>query len=579
MSGRSHLSPFVLTAQQFDGLARGYGDDEAVGILVDGQAAKRRLLLRVLVDKIAEGLPGATRAAGSALKTLAAAEEHHPAAVSWVLAAPQVAAWALHHLGLLTAPAADRGPVIDELTLLAAAAACRAGVSFQLSVVSADGRLVLPTLGAVTRLGAGPVRLAGNGSVLSCAGTEAAVQIDVLRGEEAPMWLPLRQLGDGGEVPAAAIDDLDPYRDAYHRPPTGRLSRTEADELRQVWRKAWLLLGRECPQHASALRLIIRTVVPLVPQGDEVISGASRQAFGAIAISLTDNAAAMAETLVHEAQHLKLGAMLDLVDMYESGSGPRHYAPWRRDARSVGPLLQGCYAHLGVLEFWRRHRLFQTDLSRTLSDFEFCLWQMLVADGIGAVKQSGELTELGVRFTAGMQETVFDSGEDVVQAAIAEIVRDVVLAYRVRWRIVNRTAARQSASAMGSRCVLGQPFAAPSEMSSFTSDVPPGGGPRLADAARHWLVGTLSGNEPDADLLCGRYEEAVDRYEEAIRLTDDPDAWAGLAVAMGRLADPGAEVVAEHAELARAIFWEVNSMDASPQKAMGPRAVIQWMGL
>ena len=68
-----------------------------------------------------------------------------------------------------------------------------------------------------------------------------------------------------------------------------------------------------------------------------------------------------AETLVHETQHLKLCALLDLVTLARPDDGRRYYAPWRPDPRPAGGLLQGAYAFLGVSGFVGRARLCQLD--------------------------------------------------------------------------------------------------------------------------------------------------------------------------------------------------------------------------
>ena len=60
----------------------------------------------------------------------------------------------------------------------------------------------------------------------------------------------------------------------------------------------------------------------------------------------------MAETLVHEFQHVKLGGLMDMVRLVEVGRGAGLCA-WRQDPRPAGGLLQGAYAHLGIVRFWR----------------------------------------------------------------------------------------------------------------------------------------------------------------------------------------------------------------------------------
>ena len=56
-------------------------------------------------------------------------------------------------------------------------------------------------------------------------------------------------------------------------------------------------------------------------------------------------------TLVHEFQHSKLSAMLDLVPLTDPDDHGRYFAPWRVDPRPLAGLLQGVYAFVGR----RRH--------------------------------------------------------------------------------------------------------------------------------------------------------------------------------------------------------------------------------
>ena len=45
-----------------------------------------------------------------------------------------------------------------------------------------------------------------------------------------------------------------------------------------------------------------------------------------------------AVTLVHEFQHSKLSAVLDIVPLYDNGSGRTFFAPWARDRASAARL-------------------------------------------------------------------------------------------------------------------------------------------------------------------------------------------------------------------------------------------------
>src|SRR5690606_2824855 len=108
----------------------------------------------------------------------------------------------------------------------------------------------------------------------------------------------------------------------------------------------------------------VRALVPVSPPtGSSGVSATSVDAFGAVALSLPSDAPALAATLVHEFQHTKLSALLDLVPLLRpdrttpeeqatSGKVAQCYAPWRPDPRPLSGLLQGVYAHLGLCGFW-----------------------------------------------------------------------------------------------------------------------------------------------------------------------------------------------------------------------------------
>jgi uncharacterized protein len=76
-------------------------------------------------------------------------------------------------------------------------------------------------------------------------------------------------------------------------------------------------------------------------------------------VALPEDGETLALLLIHEFQHVKPGAMLDLFELCDPvAAGRLFYAPWRDDPRPVEALLQGTYAHVGVTDYWRarRHR-------------------------------------------------------------------------------------------------------------------------------------------------------------------------------------------------------------------------------
>jgi HEXXH motif-containing protein len=541
---------YVLTAADFGSLASGYGDASAIRTLVEGQAAKSRLLIRAVVDRVRDSGRGPGALIDAALAVLTDAEARAPGVVRAVLTAPHVTAWALRRLA---EPAAGGTAVVGELTLLAAGAAMRARRAFRLDAPSPDGQLVLPTLGVVTGLGAGTVRIEGDPDSVRCTGADGAVRVAAPFTAERPGWLPLRRLGKAGQAHQAVIDDLDPHRDCYLWSPSERLTPPQASDLRRLWDAAWQVLAEEYPRHAATIGATLRALVPLAgPAGAPPVSAASRNAFGAIAVSLPDTVPLLVELLIHEGQHLKLAALLDLVDLYHPAGPAVHYAPWRADPRPVGAILQGTYAQLGVADFWRVRRRALHGAQRAAAEFEFALWRAFVADGLASLRASAELTDLGSRFTGAMADTLGSWESEPVAGAAHRLALDVALAHRAGWAIANRAVAPVHARRMADAWRHG------AAVPHVATEVRPasGGGParsRLAASVRASLCGAAV-TGPDACVIAGAYGDAARRYARAIRDAGGVDDWAGLAVALWRTGAPAADRV----ELARAVYAELS---------------------
>ena len=82
-------------------------------------------------------------------------------------------------------------------------------------------------------------------------------------------------------------------------------------------------------------------------------SAAARTSFGAVALALPDDPVTLARLLIQEFQHVKLGAILDLYDLYDPDDDRLFAAPWGEGKVHLEGLLRGAYAQLAVTEFWR----------------------------------------------------------------------------------------------------------------------------------------------------------------------------------------------------------------------------------
>ncbi|MEU9509696.1 HEXXH motif-containing putative peptide modification protein [Micromonospora sp. NPDC048170] len=536
----------VLSPAQLAGLAAGHGDDATLTVLRAGQLGRRRLLTVAAARAGGDGPP-----VRESLALLTRAEQADPAAVAHVLAHPPVTGWATTAL---------RGhPDAGYLAGLAVAAAVRAGLPFTLAVPCPGGVLLLPTLGGAVGLGTGPAVVRGVGGRydgrsaadgvappgLSVHGPAGAVHApaDGPGGDRLPgrPWLPSRRLTPIRDAPPAEVlvDDQDPYRHRYHRPPTGRLDDAAAARLDRLSGQAWQWLTERLPAHSRGLGVLLRSLVPLTPPpSGHPVSATSRAALGAIAVSVPADPETLALLLVHELQHTKLGALLDLLPLHAPGGPASYRAPWRWDPRPVGALLQGAYAHLGVAEVWRCRRH-----EGVRSAFEYAYWREQTARAVAQLAGSAELTDDGRAFVAGMAGTLRGWGADG-DGRVGAAARDVADGGAVRWALANLTpsdddvdeAAHAWRRGRRSPPPVGPPTVVPGPARpALTGDT----GPEAA--VRHRLLGAdRTGSRSGVDPASPRAGDATPRPDEADRAYAAGDAEAALAAYRRRLAgDPG----------------------------------------
>jgi uncharacterized protein len=503
-----------LSVRDFDSLASGHGSDSALALLVAGQVAKRRLLLWGVVRDARRLKIPVDEPVGLILRVL----ENSAAVFAEVISHPQVDAWAAGF------PAKTD---VGYLGGLAATAAIRARLPFTVNIPSSGGVVPLPGRGLIVTDG-GPCRLDFDGSRLSVGGESARLR--QLR------FIDLAELAG----PAVAIEDTDQYRDRYGEPVATRPPDPERFAAR--WRDAWILLADDYPAHARAVKAMLRSFVPLEPAADDgERSGVSSRANGSIAIALPATAAAMARLVLHETQHLKLDALLDLVDLTQGDGRPRHYAPWRGDPRPARSLLQGTYAHLGVTEFWRGRDARQ-----------FAYWHRQTARAAATLATSGELTGDGERFVVGMRATLDAWAADPVPAADRRAADVCGRVSELVWRLGHRALAEDARTALVTAWRAGAP--APSGVE---------GRPRVGRSGAARVLSVLYGgraSDGDRELLAGDDRAAAGHYARRITAGDaTDDDWAGLAVATTATARP---------ELARDVYRAVRPAD--------PRDVLRW---
>jgi uncharacterized protein len=425
-----------LPVQDFDSLAAGYGSEAAVGHLSRSQHGIVRALLGVVRERSGDSVPAAV------WEILSRLDAAHSPALEEVLAHPYIRAWGVRFLpGSASAPRAwtEGRHLADSDALyvasIAAAAAIRAGISVQLDVPVRDGFAHLPTLGRlpVPNATAATLTIATGADWFAARLPEGERTFKVHSSEPHAGWQPVRALQ--ADRSAIRLEDTDPYRDCHQWPAADRVPEAEVDQWHLRYRQAWDLIVREFPQYVPGLATGLTTITPLANdvRGRE-ISAAARQAFGSVAIALPDSADTLAMLLLHEFQHVKLGALLDLFDLCDRDDTRRFYAPWRDDPRPLEPLLQGTYAHIAVTEFWRVRWRQLPSAQAEAAAARFALWRVQTSAAADTLAESGSLTPLGARFVDGIRATLARWLDEPVPPAAASEAQRWAAAHRAQWR-------------------------------------------------------------------------------------------------------------------------------------------------
>lgn len=394
---RTPMPHLPLDDVRFDEIAAGFGGADAVELLARRELGVNRELLAAVWHESAHDATGT-----AAWDTLAVLDAEADESVDAVLAHPYLRPWAQR--ALRGDEAAGR-IAMRGVAELAAAALLRAGRAGTVTVPTGSGVLRLPTLGALVVGDAAHAQVTG--------GADGSFTVRVGEREHTvgpksaadPAWLARHRF----ELPgwAVVLEDTDPWRDAHGYPVRARLSAAAAEAWRGDLAAAWEWIRRELPAYAPGLAAGLSVVTPLrEASAGADISSAARDAFGAVAIARPGTPQTLACLLVHEFQHVKLGAVLDLTDLYDPACEELFYAPWRPDPRPLEGLLQGTYAHIAVVDYWRARRRTASGAEARDAEVRFAHWREQTAEAVDTLAGSGALTELGERFVTAMGETV-----------------------------------------------------------------------------------------------------------------------------------------------------------------------------
>jgi hypothetical protein len=205
-------------------------------------------------------------------------------------------AFDLEHLGVLGAPIALRRRPARVVSLVARAVVTTAGVEHPYRAIDDDTVLALADNNPLAMVEAHPDKQ-GNG-------------ID-LGGRPAEQWV------------ATVRDALD-------------------------------VVGTYLPELRNEMRLYVQAVVPVGYDSQKHLSASYREAIGTIYLSLHPSPITMVEALVHEFQHNKLNALLEIDDVLENAPGETHASPVRPDPRPLQGVLLAVHAFVPVARLYER---------------------------------------------------------------------------------------------------------------------------------------------------------------------------------------------------------------------------------
>jgi uncharacterized protein len=399
-----------LPDEEFDALAAGYGDYTAITRLVEAERSMPRTLLRLLRER-ADGPGNEFFWAGWRLFAALEKDASNRPALNEVLGHPYVRPWAEQCLRLgahadgRSVPQAAVHAEMSHLASIAASAAIRAGARAEIDVSTIAGHVQLPTLGRLRVGSAEKATVSTDAAGFEVRATSGKWRVDLDAAKAVPEWDPVRELW-AGQI-WVRLEDTDSYRSCHQWPVAPRLSEPSVVAWQEQFAVAWNLIERDYPGYAPGIAAGLSTITPLTNgESGRAISAAARPAFGAVGAALPASGEVLALLLIHEFQHVKLGAVLDLYDLYEPIPGQRFPVLWRNDLRPIEPVIQGTYAHMGVTDYWRVRRHQVDGAAGTEAAEQFARWRMATSDAIETLASSGALTDRGDRFVARMRTTI-----------------------------------------------------------------------------------------------------------------------------------------------------------------------------
>jgi HEXXH motif-containing protein len=591
-----------LSWADFDAFARIGADKPMLRRLREAERSRRKLLLFALLEAAAK-MPdqlGPLPPIDAVWELFERVEAAAPGAFDRLLAHPYTGAWAGYSTRLLRDGLNGVGPFwvhLGHVHAIAAAAAIRARLDFAIAVPSWHGDVALPSLGLV-RLPASrafsmaEVRGGAGGYVVSHEGHQ--VRVPDRPDADAPGWLGVRRVRAraGRERFSVRLDDLDPYRGLYEPVPPQRLGDEEFGEWRRLIDESWRLLTTALPTYAQLLPVGLDSLVPKPTVLFRNPSASTGEAFGSAVVSRPSDAASLAATLIHEFQHIVLGGVLHLTQLYDNDPRERIYVPWRDDPRPLSGAVQGVYAFFGVTAFWRALAMTGADALPQRAWFEFSYWRRQTWLTLESLRRDARLTDTGRRFLDGIAEVLGPWRGEPIAQDVTELATAAAVDHRAGWRARHL---RPDPDLVAELVTAWQAGRSRPPLPLTSPDLPPTPVPdgEWSHAREDLVRLVLAGSSPaelcrilpavpdataaDLAYATGRIDEAARAYRAELAVTPDrPASLVGLGLALAATGtSPTAHALLHHPELVRAVHRKLGACDAQPPS---PERLARWIG-
>ncbi|GAB2617740.1 HEXXH motif domain-containing protein [Paractinoplanes abujensis] len=581
-----HRVPAVDFAQ----LTHGRGTAEAVRRLAVSERSARMIVLYGLLHTLAAGRHdvGPLAPPAEAWRLITEAESADRAAAEQTMMYPLTGIWAAHVFRRLRGVIADPAPLwldLGHLHALAAASAVRAGLDFTIDIPVRDGLAVLPGLGYATfpAVDAGTAQVEARSGVVTMTNGDRRVPV----ASGASDWHPAVRCvaeTDGAHL-EVILDDFDPYRNLQGYSAAPQLDPGDVERWRTLLTGAWRILVEQDRTAAESVAATLTVLVP-IPRGKPLrpLSASCDEAFAAVLASMPDDEEQLASTLVHETQHVRLGAVLHLFRFVADRPAARLYAPWRDDPRPLPGLLQGVYAFTGVTDFYRGR-------GHAVATFEVALWRHQLNRVLAGLREHPALTPAGRLLVGNLAETVQQWLSEPIDPRLRALGEAAAADHFGQWRCYHLPVPDDTVDALTTAWLTGRPCPAVPEAADPDPVVDIGVGRldsravltriRLGDPeefarlraapaeAGRVVAGTL---EADFSYVAGDYHDARDRYDRHLAANPgDPHGWLGLGLTLAALGEAPKTLLARP-ELVRAVARRI----ADRGGTASARSLVDW---